>query len=203
MCPVLKLKGESSVVDIQAYSREIVSLLVPVITTVVTWLFQARARIKWSVHSHKMFLTEQNVTLPDGTTQAKPGSIRVMSLFVVNTGRQTAEDVEVVFNWSPQLHHLWPQRQYSHAINPDGRFILSLPSLGAKEFVGVEALTIDRPEVIQVRSKQGPGKNIMMGPQKIFPTWVRVVVLYLLFMGLAASVYLLFAVIQFGLNRPG
>jgi hypothetical protein len=140
----------------------------------------------------------------DGQPQILNYSVRAASLFVNNTGRDGASDLEIVFNWKPPYLNIWPQRDYTVGTNPDGRYIIKVANLGTKEFLGLDLLAVNAelPDVVQVRSSQGAGVQITMVPQPVYAKWKIICARFLVFMGLASVIYLLFAVIQFGLDRP-
>jgi hypothetical protein len=69
--------------------------------------------------------------------------VRTKSLFFKNVGREAAVDVEIVFNWRPPHFNMWPQRHYEVSINPENRFVIQIKNLAAKEFIGVETLSVN------------------------------------------------------------
>jgi hypothetical protein len=189
---------------VKLYSREIVSLLVPVLTAVLAWVMQRPPKVIWSIHNLRFFLAEETVAVENGPPQKKNHAIRAASVFVQNSGRMAAQGVEIVFNWRPQHFNVWPQREYVEILNPDGRFIVKLSGLGPKEFLGIDVLTINAelPDLIQVRSGHGAGTRIQMHPQQIHPRWKLLLAACLMFVGFVALLWALIALLQFILASP-
>ncbi len=146
---------------LQTYSREIVSLCVPLVATLVANAFRARAKLIWSEHISRVMISEELVHVEVGPPAKRTLVIRTSSLFVQNLGRDASTEIEIVFNWKPLHFNLWPQRLFEQQINPDNRFIVKLPNLAPKEFVGLDLLTVnsEMPLLIQVRSLQGIAKT--------------------------------------------
>lgn len=183
----------------QTYSREIVSLLVPIIAAVVANIFRARAKLIWSEHISRVMLSEEFHHVEVGPPERRHLVIRTSSLFIQNLGRDAATDIEIVFNWRPQHFNIWPQRGFEERINPDGRQIIQLANLAPKEFLGMDLLTVnsEMPRLIQVRSKQGIAKAIATIQQPVLPKWKMGLVAYLMFMGAVATVFTIITLIQF------
>ena len=183
----------------QEHSKEITSLLVPLVAAIVAIVFRARAKLIWSVHSAKSLLTEEFLRVEIGPPSRKLVNVHTAALFFQNMGREAATDIEIVFNWQPQIFQIWPTRQYDTATNPDGRFIVKLPNLAPKEFLGIDLLSVrtELPALIQCRSLQGAAKKIETTPQEVHPRWKLSLVAYLMFMGFVSTIYLIISVIQF------
>jgi hypothetical protein len=147
----------------------------------------------------RFFNVEEMIPDESGAPQRRLHAVRAASVFVHNGGREVADEIEIVFNWKPQHLNVWPQRQYSQTTNPESRFIMKLESLGPKEFLGIDLLSVDAelPELIQVRSRYGVGRRINMVPQELQPKWKIITALFLFFAGLAATLYVLIAFLQF------
>lgn len=188
---------------IKNHPTEFVSLIVPVITALIGWLLRAKAKVVWSVHNLRAFTATENVADESGQTRPVHNIVHAASVFLRNGGRASATSIEIVFNWKPRHLSLWPQRDYTEATNPDGRYIIKLPSLGPSEFFGIDVLTVnaDMPAVLEVRSAEGRGKRIEMTPQQIHPKWKLVLVAYLMLAGFVASLYLGLSILQFIILR--
>jgi hypothetical protein len=184
---------------IHEYSKELTSLLVPLVGAIVAALFRARAKLIWSVHSWKNLLTEEFVAVEVGPPAKKLVNVHTATLFFQNLGREAATEIEIVFNWKPPIFQIWPTRQYITATNPDGRFIIKFPNLAPKESLGIDLLSVrnELPALIQCRSLQGNAKKIETTPQQVHPAWKLWMVAFLMFMGLVSSIYLIISIIQF------
>lgn len=184
---------------IQAYSKELISIFVPIVLALIGHVFKARSKIIWSVTNAQVMSVQENRQAPgNGEVQQVPGTVRTASIFFRNTGRDAATNVEIVFNWKPAHFNVWPQRDYNTITNPDGRFIIKLDDLAPKENFGVELLAVNEvlPDVVSVRSTQGVGKLVKTMPDLVHPKWQLVLVLYLMFAGAIATVYALISTVQ-------
>jgi hypothetical protein len=150
----------------------------------VTWLASPRVRITWGTpHSffHRVRLQEQEV------------GISTASIFVSNSGRKMATNVEVVFNWPVETISIWPQRYYQCLTNPEGRFAIQFKDLAPREFVQIHILAIGQlPSVLTVRSSEATGKQIKIVPMRLYPTWFNVSALLLILVGVWAIIFLVF-----------
>lgn len=184
---------------LKQYSKEIVSLIVPFVAFLLARIFRAKARLIWSIHSSRVLLTEELVQVADGPPERKLVTVSSAWLFFQNMGREPATEIEIVFNWQPQIYNIWPTRQYETAINPDGRFIVKIPNLAPKEFLGFDLLTSrgDLPTLIQCRSLQGIATKIETTPQQVQPRWKLILAAFLMFLGGVASLFLFISAIQF------
>lgn len=182
----------------QTYAKEIVSLLIPVVLAVGGYYFRPRTKLRWSVSHNSVMLVDEAYKTDDGKEERRDVDVRFRRIFLENAGRAPAKNIEVVFNWRPRKINLWPQRIYSEAINPEGRFIVSLPNMATKEFVGIDLFSIrgEVPDVVNIRSEEGFAKEVQMRPQIVYSNWVNGSVLALMFLGAMAFVYLLITAIQ-------
>jgi len=189
---------------IQEHSKEITSLLVPLVGAIIALIFKARAKLIWSVHGSRSILTEEFVQVEVGPPSRRVVNVQTAFLVFQNIGREAATEIEIVFNWRPQIFQLWPIREYGTATNPDGRFIIKISNLAPKEFLGVDLLATrsDLPDLIQCRSLQGSAKKIETTPQPIHPRWKLSAALYLIFMGAVSTIYILISAIQFFARNP-
>jgi hypothetical protein len=184
---------------LQTYSKEIVSLLAPVLTWVLANFLRARVRLVWSSpHSWNMLLENQPIV--DG----RMPMVRSASLTFQNLGRETAKNVEIVFNWRPEHSNIWPQRAYDTATNPDGRFIFKFPNLAPKESFGIEIMSFQNelPAVVSVRCEQALGQQVQMLPQLVLAKWKIRFLVYLLLAGIGATAYMLYTAIAFIGSTP-
>ncbi|WP_312946328.1 hypothetical protein [Agrobacterium sp.] len=160
------------------------ALIIAAITAMAARLFTPKGKLIWGVshqHRYRMPNLEKGDTFPVVTQQ----------IWFQNTGRSAIQSIEIILNWKPQHFEIWDPRNWDGDYTPDKRFVLKIPSLNRGESFTVSMIdTInDLPMVVGVRWHGGTGKNVEMGPQRIFPTWVNVVVAILLFAGTISILY--------------
>lgn len=166
------------------------SLIVSVISAAILRAFAPSSNVVWSS------LHEFTFRIPQ--PENPPGQLlRTQSIVVHNLGRRRAVNVEVIFNYRPEHFEIWPQIRYETSTNPDGRFIVSFPTLGRREFVNVELLSsIDLPAVLNVRSDDAPSKSVQVTFNRKLPAWVLRGLQLLVILGAFSVVYLLIAGIK-------
>ena len=181
------------------YGKEIVALLVPFITWFLNIGIKPKAKLIWTSPHSFVFLVQEPLQGPDGKIVADTQRVCTASIRIINTGREVANKVELVFNWKPHYLNLWPVRSYEMKTDQDSRHILIFDNLSPKEEIGIEIMSInaDLPDLIQVRSAECVAKKVSMmwiayvSPRKIAAAR------FLLLIGCSATVYILIALIQF------
>lgn len=183
----------------QKYGKEIVSLCVPLITWALNTFLRGRARlVQGSPHTYH-FLVEQPLLDENGKQVSPTQSMKTRSLLISNTGKETATNVELVFNWKPPFLNVWPSRHYEELTAPDKRHVLNFTSMAPGEFIACElfAINAEIPELIIARCDQCVAENIEMLPQQIFPAWQRRLAVLLMMTGMGTAVYLGILLLQF------
>ncbi|HVY07587.1 MAG TPA: hypothetical protein VHB46_16550 [Burkholderiales bacterium] len=195
---VINVKGNA--VDwLQVYGKELVSLLVPVITAIIRVAFRPAVKLNSSVAHKFTFLIQEPRFDQAGVKLAETQSMVVQSTFTRNTGKAVAEDLEIVFNWKPFAVNVWPVRQFTETTLEDRRYILTFPTLAPRETVGVEALVInsEMPQVTLIRCRQGETNWIRTQPWPIVPLWKIRIAQALMLLGLGLLVYFVLVVLQY------
>ena len=184
---------------IQAYGKEIVALLVPVVTWVLNSFFKGKARIQVASPHQFTFLVQQPLIDPQGNQVSPTQTVQTNSFIIRNSGREPATKVEVVFNWKPMCLNLWPVRHYEEHVEPDRRYVLIFDSLAPGETQGIEVLSVnaDLPALVTVRSTECIAHNIPMYPQPVVSNSIRLAATFLIALGMAAAVYLTILLVQF------
>lgn len=184
---------------LETYGKEIVALLVPLLTWVLNTFFRAKARLFLANPHTFTFLVQQPLLNPQGQQIAPNQTVHTRSLMVWNAGKETATKVEWVFNWKPHCLNVWPSRHFQDHTEPDGRYVVIFDSLAPNEYVGCELMSInaDVPALIMVRSDQCVAQNVNMYPQPIVSNARRRVRTILQLSGLALIVYLAILLVQF------
>jgi len=184
---------------LETYGKEIVSLLVPILTWVLNGFFKAKAKLQVALPHQFTFLVQQPLIDAEGKQISPTQTVKTNSFIIRNAGREPANKVELVFNWKPMCLNLWPVRHYEEHVEPDSRYVLIFDSLAPGEVLGVEVLSVnqDLPNLVTVRSAQCIAQNLNMYPQPVVSNSVRIGATVLMALGLAAAVYLAIILVQF------
>lgn len=166
--------------------RSLIPALLTAIISVIGAVFAARPRIRWGV-SHGFVFGVQNQNPAPG---APPMTLfHTRTVFIQNTGRATAEGIEVHFSSRPEHFQIWPTFNYTTATNPENNFVVLIENLGRREHFTLELLSMYQlPDVLRVRSKVGEGRQVGITPSEIFPAWYRRLLLTLIWFGVFAVV---------------
>jgi hypothetical protein len=170
---------------VQMFQKEIISAIFTLLIAGAFYLFRAKVELVWSSPHSFNFLLKRN------SEESLPTlNLRTESIFVRNTGKIPATEMEIIFNFPPENYNIWPVRTFETYANPDGRFTLKFPNLAPKEGFQIELLTFgDLPGIISLRSKECVGKSINMYPVRIPPRPIRIVVAFLVYLGIACVIY--------------
>lgn len=184
---------------LETYGKEIVALLVPLITWMLNTFYKAKAKLHLGNPHTFTFLVQQPLLDAKGNQISPTQTAHTQSLVVWNAGREPAMKIEWVFNWKPDCINVWPRRHFEEHSEPDGRYTMIFDSLAPNEFLGCELLSVNRdlPALITVRSDQCVAQNVNMYPQPVLPTWKRRIAGILLLAGLALVIYATLVLIQF------
>jgi hypothetical protein len=183
------------------YSKEIISLLVPLAVWFLNRQFQPSARLIHSIRHTFRFLIPEPIRDPDGNIVRSSQAVHVASVSVSNIGRSTAKNVEIVFNWKPAFVNVWPLRHFATRDAPDGRHSIVLESLAPKEvFVELLAINQELPNICNVRSEQTESVEKRMIPQIVHAPWLLGLVGWLLVAGSIGTVYLILLLMEAALG---
>jgi hypothetical protein len=183
---------------IATYGKEVVALLVPFITWVLNVGLKAKVKLIWASPHAFTFLVQEPLHGSDGKVVTQTQKVCTASIKVMNTGRETANNVELVFNWRPHYLNLWPVRHYEVKTDQDNRHILIFTNLSPKEEIGIEIMSInaDLPALLQVRSAECQALNVpLMWIKRIAP-WKISIARVLLLLGFSSALYWLLALVQ-------
>jgi hypothetical protein len=189
----------SAVDFLHTYAKELVSLCVPIVTWALNRFLKGKARLRIAQPHGFTFLVQEPLRAPDGTVIKATQTVQTRSFMIQNDGREPATKLELVFNWKPMCHNIWPSRHVTEHLESDGRFVLIFESLSPGEAVGCEVLAVnaDIPQLITARSNQAVGQKINMYPQPVVSRGYRVALGALVLLGLAAAIYLSILLVQF------
>ena len=184
---------------LETYGKEIVSLLVPLVTWALNTFFKAKAKLLLASPHNFTFLVEQPLLDAQGNQIAPRQTVHTRSLMVWNGGKEPATKLEWVFNWKPLCINIWPSRHFVEHIEPDNRYVMIFDSLAPNEYMGCELMSInaDPPNLITVRSDQCVAQTVSMYPQPVISNSRRRIGTVLRLAGLALVVYLTIVVLQF------
>lgn len=129
------------------------------------------------------------------TYQLRNPAVTVMThgITIQNLGRKTAEQLEIVHRRRPDFFQLNPALPFTEETTPDGQHVIRIGTLGPKEFFSIEFLShATVPGLLNIRSQDGRADLIGIQPQRIFPRWFNILVIFLLLVGISFSVYALY-----------
>jgi len=141
-----------------SYGKEIVSLIVPFITWILNVGLKAKAKLIWASPHAFTFLVQQPLLDAAGKVINPTQKVCTASIKVINIGRETANKVELVFNWKPQYINLWPVRSYETKVDQDNRHMLifDTPKKGVRS--NITTFCDPRNEVMAREYKSGAYK---------------------------------------------
>lgn len=182
----------------QSYSKELAALAAVLITWALNRYARPRARLLYSVRHAFTYLLEEPFRDADGNIVAERQSINTASFVISNDGRDTAKNVEIVFNWRPMFMNVWPARHFEHRLSDHNRYSLLFASLAPKENINVELIGINAalPELVTVRSDEVIAQERAMMLQPVLPNWKVFTFSYLGLAGIAVTGYVVALVIQ-------
>lgn len=182
---------------LQAYGKEIVSLLVPVITWVLNVGLRPKVKLMLSNPHFFSFLADVPQVVNGHATQIKQ-TFNTASVRLFNGGRQVAKQVQVVFNYKPDVLNVWPPCEFAKDLDEHNRYVLSFPYLAPKEELRIEILTVGRPlpEPVSGRCEEGLAKKVKVRFVQDIPQWRVNAVIFFALAGLGSAVYWLIVVIQ-------
>lgn len=184
---------------LQAYGKEIVALLVPVIGWLINGSQRAKPKLVRGVRHSFVFLIPNPLLDANGVQIAPKQTIKTASIVVTNLGKKTANNVEVVFNWKPPFINIWPNRDFGEKELADHRYIVTFQSLSPGESVGFEILSINEelPQIVNTRCDEGVAKEVPLQSQRVFKKWQQQIFALLMLAGMSATAYVLILFLQF------
>lgn len=105
---------------LQTYGKEIVALVVPLITWGLNTFLRSRARLNVATPHSFTFLIQQPLMDNSGNQVSPTQTIHTNSFVVYNDGRDTATKIEIVLNWKPMCVNIWPSRHYEEHVGQVG-----------------------------------------------------------------------------------
>jgi hypothetical protein len=183
----------------QQYAKEIVALLVPILTWLLNSSQRAQAKLIRGIRHSHTFLVNQPLLDAKGN-QIKPSQLaHTASVVIYNVGRKAATNVELVFNFVPMCINFWPLRSKTEKTAGDGRHSIIFDSLAPGEFIGFELLSVnlDLPGLVNVRCDQGVANEVKLRQYQARPAWFMKLMRALIFVGMGTVAYVLLLGVQF------
>lgn len=182
----------------QSYAKELSGLAFVIIAWSLNRYARARAKLVYSIQHAATTLVEEPLKDADGKQLAPRQHIHTASVAITNVGLETANNIEVVFNWKPMFFNIWPVRHYEERQAAHDSYSLLFASLAPNEAVNINlvAINVGLPGLATVRSDEVMGIQKHMMPQLVWPKWAQMMAVWFLVAGIATSGYLLALVIQ-------
>lgn len=184
---------------LQEYGKEIFSALVALLVWALGTFYKTRARLLVATPHAFTFLVQEPLFDAQGQLVRDTQLMHAASFWIENAGRETATNVEVVFNFEPGCFNTWPLRPYGRETMHDGRYVVKFNSLSPREVITCHIFNInsDNPALNTVRCDQSAGVNIVMQPQQVISAPRRRVYFLLFALGCATVVYVAILLMQF------
>ncbi|WER08981.1 hypothetical protein PUH89_17005 [Rhodobacter capsulatus] len=164
------------------------SIALSLLTTFALWLFSARVVIVWgsaSTNYHFFDLAPER-----GGGKA---SIWAEKFYIQNTGRKSANNIELVFSDAPSSYSLWAKRDHTSNVLPGGGLSIKVPSLAPRELLIVDMIDIDNKSVrlLSVNCPDVLARQVPFVPTRQFGPLFNILIGILMFAGLIAAFYVL------------
>ena len=162
--------------------------VVSIAVAILIMYLQPKAKlVYWSPHNFLFNLTNESVALQTLQTDA---------LTLQNIGRKTACNVDIVMSNRPDFFQFAPAIAYHETTLDNGQFVLRIGEMGPKEFVTLQLLSYRQvPHLLNIRSDAGHAQAIQIQLQRVFPTWLSVLLALLMLVGAGTLIYWLIVVI--------
>ncbi|MCU1006581.1 hypothetical protein JAK59_16180 [Stenotrophomonas maltophilia] len=178
------------------HSKEIASLLAPVLTATFGWLSKGRARLLCAQrHGFTFYIPPE----ADSSGQQRDAiTVHTISYFIRNDGKIPLNGVEVVWQWKPDGMHLWPPRPFSQEQTHDGRHVVGIKSLAPGEDFLVEVIGFGSalPQMQSCRSEQAVARHVELNFYEKLPAWRYRMVRILTLAGIAGIAYAVLLLLQ-------
>lgn len=145
---------------------------------------------------------EESMVVANPAAGQPPLLILVNTIFLQNTGKKSAEAVEICYRAKPENFKLYPSFDYDESLTPDGAFILKIKSLGSRETVAIETLSfVNAPQLNYIRCSNSQCQELTRWYyQRVYPLWVSYTFISLAAIGAACVVACIVFVILNGLG---
>jgi len=127
------------------------------VSAIVAALFATRPRVVWSKAHQSSFRFKPNES-------EQPFYVHTSEIWIKNSGRAQAKQLEVVLNFRPQHYEIWTPRKCKEELLADDRLSLTFETLGPQDEFEISMLNTfgETPNVIEVRHEVGLAKEAEM-----------------------------------------
>jgi len=183
---------------IKTYGKEIISILVPILTWALNKYGKSKVNLLVSQPHKFIFLVQDPTVQADGTIDNVSKNVHTISYLIQNSSNETANKIELIFNWKPQYYNIWSPREHTTKLLDDGRYMLTFESLSPKEFFQCELLNVgsELPNLLTVRCNECVGRFIEMYPQPIVKNGLRRTLVVFIVLGFVTSIYFALTLLQ-------
>ena len=160
------------------------AILLTLVTTFILWLFRSKVKIIYGSTSNNYHAFNY------GPAQA-PVSVSTEKFYLQNTGKSHASNLEIVFSSRPSSFNLWSPRAHSVELLDNGNFVISVPSLAAKELLIVDMIDVEAngPRLLAVNCPDAIAQEVEFLPVRQFGNTFNAFVAFLMLAGLIGSFY--------------
>ncbi|MDZ5648538.1 hypothetical protein [Nitrospirillum sp. BR 11828] len=162
----------------ETLQQSIIPGIITLIAAGIKIILTPKSRIKWGFSHGFVFSVQHDKT-------KAPALYYTKTLFIRNSGRAQAENVEIIFGSEPEHFQIWPSIIYKTNKNPEGHFAIQIESLAPGEHFSIEMLSIhELPLILRARSKAGDGENVNFIPMESIKKWKIQIVVLLIWLGI-------------------
>ncbi|WP_290774717.1 hypothetical protein [Hoeflea sp.] len=113
--------------------------------------------------------------------------------YVQNTGKKTAHNTEIVMSFRPDDVSLYEPRDHKESVNPNGKFIVSIPSVSPGELLIMDVVYINKraASVESVKCDEALSKQVRFVNNRRYGPLFNFSVISLFFLGIAFLVQII------------
>ncbi|WP_417410528.1 hypothetical protein [Hoeflea sp.] len=157
---------------------QIWSLLFTLLVGVIYWIFRRRVKLVWGMSSNSIhFPPAENEKI----------EIYAEKYYVQNVGKKPAHNIEIVMTYRPDDVSLYQPRDHKENMNPNGKFIISIPFIAPGELVVLDVLYISKRAAVveSVKCDEALGKQVGFVTNRRFGHAFNFTAIALFFLGIA------------------
>lgn len=160
------------------------TLVLSLVSAIIAAVFATRPRVVWSKAHQSSFRLKPK----EGE---KPLYIYTSEIWIKNSGRAQARQLEVVLNFTPQHYEIWTPRKCKEELLADDRLCLTFETLGPQDEFEISMLSSsgETPNVIEVRHEAGLAKETEMQTTAKPGTFFLIIIVTLFLVGFVLILY--------------
>ena len=181
------------------YSKEIVSIFAPLLVWLINSIMKRKPVLVWASPEMHEFVVRPNRKANEDPN-GKALNVTTASLYVQNTGKETANNIELVFANRPQYFNIRPLRHYKEVNVPESpSYAMHFATLSPNESIHIELLGVDSrlPMVQTLRCDQCTGGRIWTVNSPEVAKWKKTLRSVVMIVGSISAIYLLIILVQF------